>query len=829
MKIVIVSLLLLGVCGCAKRAERDDQSRLGAATLAMRRGELDAARTLADQGVALTSAEPHSDRAWRFTLLLSEVHLRKHQLPEAHRLLNTEVPDGVGFEPLRARREFLYGWAQLLDGDRDRAAATLERARSLAPADRELRLDIDGLDAVVQLQLGRHEQGESRLKDVLQIAAAQGDRYHQALALLNLGYGQLVRKRYDAALTWLERVLAFTDLNDLTVYADALNNAGICYSRLGQFDRAAAAQQRAVEHHKRGARREYEQALGQLGTTYRRSNKVREGLPYLREALTVASGAGLTVDAAIWAGNLADASIDLGEWEEAERFNNQSRRLKAAAGSTDVAYNTLRAADIAAHRQQLDEASRLFEEALASGRDDPSVRWSAHEGLAHVAIAARRPTEATRHFEAALETIEKTRSDLIRTDYKLSYLTRLIAFYRAYVDALVDQGQIERALEVADSSRGRVLAERQGVASPAGARATAFRKRAAESRMVFLSYWLAPSRSYLWIVTPARVQLVPLPPAQDIEALTRAHQNAIHNVMVDPLKSAGAAGDKLFQLLVQPALSSIPRGSSILVVPDAALHALNFETLPVSPTAGTSEARRYWLEDVEIQIAPSLTMLNGRTVSTASKKSARGAERPSLLLIGNPTPRDPDYPALKYAGAEMAGVARHFPAGRVTSYEGERALPAVYRDVGPDQFSSVHFTAHATANLDSPLDSAVVLTGPDAAFKLYARDVAAQPLHADLVTVSACRSAGERTYSGEGLVGFAWAFLRAGARRVVAGLWDVDDKSTAELMDLLYTGVASGEPAGRALRAAKLTLLRRGGATAQPYYWAPFELFTLSP
>ena len=177
----------------------------------------------------------------------------------------------------------------------------------------------------------------------------------------------------------------------------------------------------------------------------------------------------------------------------------------------------------------------------------------------------------------------------------------------------------------------------------------------------------------------------------------------------------------------------------------------------------------------------------------------------------------------------MASVARHFPAGAVTSFEGARAVPAAYREAMPDRFSYVHFTAHATANLDSPLDSAVILSGPDAAFKLYARDVAALPLNAELVTVSACRSAGERTYSGEGLVGFAWAFLRGGARRVVAGLWDVDDKSTAELMDGLYAGLAAGEPAGKALRAAKLTLLRRGGPTAKPYYWAPFELFTLSP
>jgi CHAT domain-containing protein len=820
VRAIVPILVLLGTYGCAKRTDTDYQSKLEAATLAMRRGELDAARTLADQGVALTRAQPASEWSWRFTLLLSEILLRKHELPDAHRLLNVALPEGATFDVLRARRQFLLGYQQLIGGNRKQAAETIERARGFTPgtpAAGDLRLDIDMLDGLIALQLGRREQGESRLNDVLQAATAAGDRYHQAVALLNLGYGQLVQKRYDAALTWLERALAITDQRDTTVYADALTNAGICYSRLGLFDRAVAAQRQAVERHKRGARREYEQALGQLGTTYLDAGNDREGLGHLRQALDVASAGGLSADAALWAGNLAAAHVKLGELDEAERFNNEAKRFKTAAGTGGTVYNTLRAADIATRRGQLAEASRLFEDALAASPGDPSVLWSAHEGLAQVAIAGRRPADSIRHFEAALETVEKTRSDLIKTDYKLSYLTRLIAFYRAYVDALVDQGQIERALEVADSSRGRVLAERQGVASPKAARAASFRERAAG--MVFLSYWLAPAHSYLWIVTSARVQLVTLPPGQEIEALVRQHQSAIDNVMADPLKTAGGAGDRLFQILVQPALSSIRRGSTVVVVPDAALYALNFETLPVAATAELP--RRYWIEDVELAIAPSLAMLNRRPAP------ARGAN--SLLLIGNPTPRNPEYPALKYAGAEMSGVARHFPADRVTSFQGGQALPAVYRDARPAQFSHVHFTAHATANLDSPLDSAVILSGPDAAFKLYARDVAAQPLQAELVTVSACRSAGERTYSGEGLVGFAWAFLRGGARRVVAGLWDVDDKSTAELMDRLYAGLAAGDPPGKALRAAKLTLLRGGGATAQPYYWAPFELFTLSP
>jgi CHAT domain-containing protein len=220
-------------------------------------------------------------------------------------------------------------------------------------------------------------------------------------------------------------------------------------------------------------------------------------------------------------------------------------------------------------------------------------------------------------------------------------------------------------------------------------------------------------------------------------------------------------------------------------------------------------------------VAPSLALL--------AVNSAPPAPPPSLLLIGDPTPRNPEFPALRYASAEMTDIAQHFSTGHVSSYLGDSASPGVYRSARPDQFAFIHFTAHAATNFDSPLDSAVILAGPENAFKLYARDVADHPLRADLVTVSACRSAGEHAYSGEGLIGFAWAFLHAGARRVIAGLWDVDDESTAALMNQLYAGITAGHSPARSLREAKLELIRRGGHFVKPYYWGPFELFTVSP
>jgi CHAT domain-containing protein len=197
------------------------------------------------------------------------------------------------------------------------------------------------------------------------------------------------------------------------------------------------------------------------------------------------------------------------------------------------------------------------------------------------------------------------------------------------------------------------------------------------------------------------------------------------------------------------------------------------------------DRRHYWIEDIEIAIAPSLGNLNAVAAPAADHER-------SVLLIGDAVPADDTHPALRYAPAEIDAISSAFPQ-RASVYRADQATPARYFEAQPGRFDMVHFTAHADANIDSPLDSAVILSRGQTGYKLYARDVAEHPLNADLVTISACRSAGERTYAGEGLVGFSWAFLRAGVKRVIAGLWDVDDRSTAELMRI-WPRVVRREP-----------------------------------
>jgi CHAT domain-containing protein/Tfp pilus assembly protein PilF len=835
-----IAAAMIGLAACA--GPEPDEIRAQAAQ-ALVAGRLSEAERLIERGAASTSGRPDSPQAWRFRLLAAEAQMARLLLAEAERTLAAPVPEGPPFAAVRARQQFLSAKLLVMRGDPKGAAPLLDRARAEAGDDRDLRFDIDVLTSQLRFMGGSWGEAEAGLRALIHEAEAAGDRVHQAQALNNFGMGLVVRGRVDEALPWFERVVALPELDGTTIYGQALNNAGMCLARLGQFERALALQQKAIEVHKGGRQLDYAQALGELGSTYFLQDDVARGMSAWKEALRIATEASLANEAVLWARNLAGASAQAGDWDAAERYNEEATRLAPSQSGSRRAYALVTAGMIASGRGRRDEARRIFDEALSASEDVPAVRWMSHDGLARLAAAEQKPAEAARHFEAALRTVEQTRSALLKADYRISFTSRLIQFYRGYVDFLLSQGQVERALEVADSSRGRVLAERQGVATPASrATAASLKQLARQSRATLAFYWLGPTRSWVWTVGPRGIVATPLPPGPAIETLVGEHQAAIQNALADPLAASGAAGDRLFEMLVGPMASAVPPGGRLVIVPDGALHRLNFETLPVA-----GPARHYWIEDVTLQIAPSLAMLSVRSdgasalaAASADRRGLGGGRsapshmggtevppRRTLLLVGNAAARPPEFPALGYAPAEMRQIARHVPAGSVSVLDGERASPAAFMDADPGRFSMIHFTAHAVANIENPLDSSVILSGPDQAYKLYARNVAALPLTAELVTVSACRSAGERAYAGEGLVGFAWAFLRAGSRRVVAGLWDVDDRSTASLMDEMYRRLAAGARPAEALRDAKLALIRAG--YPQPYYWAPFQMFTVVP
>jgi CHAT domain-containing protein len=152
---------------------------------------------------------------------------------------------------------------------------------------------------------------------------------------------------------------------------------------------------------------------------------------------------------------------------------------------------------------------------------------------------------------------------------------------------------------------------------------------------------------------------------------------------------------------------------------------------------------------------------------------------------------------------------------------------AMNSDLG--EYRIVHFATHALINNEHAELSGVVLSlvdeqgRPQNGFlRLY--DIYNLKLGADLVVLSACQTALGKEINGEGIVGLTRGFMYAGAPRVVASLWRIDDRATAELMKRFYTGMLREKlrPAA-ALREAQVSMLKEKRWQA-PYYWSAFTL-----
>ncbi|MGH9835404.1 MAG: CHAT domain-containing protein, partial [Blastocatellia bacterium] len=141
----------------------------------------------------------------------------------------------------------------------------------------------------------------------------------------------------------------------------------------------------------------------------------------------------------------------------------------------------------------------------------------------------------------------------------------------------------------------------------------------------------------------------------------------------------------------------------------------------------------------------------------------------------------------------------------------------------------VHFATHGTLDSQNPELSAIVLSLVDQQGRpqdgfLRLHDIYNLNLPAELVVLSACDSALGREIKGEGLVGLTRGFMYAGAARVAASLWKVDDEATAELMAQFYQRMLNDRmsPAA-ALREAQIAIWRQPRWNA-PYYWAAFVM-----
>jgi CHAT domain-containing protein len=608
----------------------------------------------------------------------------------------------------------------------------------------------------------------------------------------------------------------FRQRGNMNSYYIALGNMGTCYLRLGDLDKGLQDLEQAADHARQIPDHFSEQLwIGNSGSVLYDRGDLPRAAEKFKQALDIAQSRDKNEKdlTGWWYYSLASVSIDLGKFDEAEAYNKEALSRRQAIGNHSDFYPRVNEAHIAAGRKE-QQAETLYRGLIAEYRQgmNPVPMLEAQAGLAGLLADNGKFEQADAQFRATLTYLESQRTALGRVDNRMTYLAKLIRFYDRYINFLVDRGQPERALEVAESSRARVLDERlESKPARAPVRAARIRELARASHSVFLSYWLGKNRSFLWAVTAEGITLHELPAESQIAPLVSGYRAIIENLR-DPLQSEYPAGPKLSEILLGPIRPLLASAQRVVLVPDRSLHSINFETLP-----DPEDRSKYLIERTTLELAPSLDILaDPRPVAAAAD---------SLLLIGDPLQAIEEYPRLPFAASEVEIISKTFSPKKQAVLQGAGAYPDAYRDARPGQFSWIHFAAHAAANQGSPLDSALILSRHGAAYQLSARDVMTVPLNASLVTLSACRSAGAKTYSGEGQVGLSWAFLRAGARSVVAGLWDVTDRSTAVLMGDFYTQLSNNVAPVDALRHAKLALLRGERVYRKPFYWGPFQLY----
>lgn len=249
---------------------------------------------------------------------------------------------------------------------------------------------------------------------------------------------------------------------------------------------------------------------------------------------------------------------------------------------------------------------------------------------------------------------------------------------------------------------------------------------------------------------------------------------------------------QLHRLVWQPLMPLLAGSRRILVVAPAQLGAL--------PFAALHDGQAPLAERHELAFAPSArTALHGlgRRVE---------APRPALVMA--------ESTQLMHAAAEACRVAALFPQACLCV--DESATLDRWRELAP-QAGMIHLACHARFRSDNPAFSALHLS--DGA--LTVEMIEQMALRPALVVLSGCETGLVDGAGGDEQVGLVRAFLVAGAARVVASLWPVDDAVTGQFMAGFHVALSRGMAPAEALRLAQVALMRQH---PHPFHWAAFTL-----
>ena len=278
----------------------------------------------------------------------------------------------------------------------------------------------------------------------------------------------------------------------------------------------------------------------------------------------------------------------------------------------------------------------------------------------------------------------------------------------------------------------------------------------------------------------------------------------------------------LSDLLIKPVVKYLA-GKQIIIIPDQVLFHLPFEMLVLERKQARFKRDfkhcTFLIEQNPIVYYPAAALVN---------KTIPKQKEPELnfLAFGDPDvipdPKKHTTIRLDYSKKEVLNVAQIFNKRKRRVFTDKNAGKNRFKNMS-DNFKVEHFASHVIIDDIQPMYSHIVMKGDSTEDgNLYMYEIMNLRINADMCVLSGCNSALGRLYQGEGIVGFAQAFLAAGAQSLVMSLWSVEDKSTSELMIRFYQNLKQGMAKDIAIQQAKISLIHDD--LSDPYFWAPFKL-----
>ena len=466
-------------------------------------------------------------------------------------------------------------------------------------------------------------------------------------------------------------------------------------------------------------------------------------------------------------------------------------------------------------RRELDDTYRLHVELLmAAHRKSPERKFD-QRALNAVLAGRHRQNEAlSRSLTDAPSTLQAAWG---KTSATVTVLRSRLAEAREHAepDALASvQAELSRAYADLEQLDGAIRVATQGNALGFPAGPPPLRPRGNE-RIIVLT--VATDTAFAWVVSESETTSVDLGARKDLEAIVNRANAIVHKGGQRRLEGQlEVTLRELSNRIVEPLNLPIPAQSSTLrltVLADGPL-----ESLPLAAL---------YLPGSDQRLIDRFQIVRWSTPSVRVPTVDAPKSAPGVIVFSSPQ-FDGELPALPNTAVEAEAIENAVGGNLVAHYSGLDATRSRFESVVAEPVSTLHLATHALIDDRWPELSSLVFSMRDASgaaidAHLRVADLGRLQMRADLVVLSACSTVPGPHWPGSGLRGLARGFIDAGADTVVAGLWPLQDRVTAEFMKHFYAAMHhDGLDSAAALRAAQLAIRER---YPSPWYWAGFVHF----